>query len=134
MRPRTGDAACAFNPVYGQGMSAAAVAAVILGECLQRCRPGDVNGLAARFQALLAKANVRPWLLATGEDYRYEEAEGPPPGPFTHLTHRYLNRVTASAARTPWVHRRLVEVLHLVRSPASLFSPAVMARALLARL
>src|SRR5262249_43322115 len=31
-----GDAACTFNPVYGQGMTMAALGAVTLGECLSR--------------------------------------------------------------------------------------------------
>jgi 2-polyprenyl-6-methoxyphenol hydroxylase-like FAD-dependent oxidoreductase len=129
----TGDAACAFNPVYGQGMSAAAVAAEILDRCLRVARPGNTVGLAARFQKHLAKANTRPWLLATGEDYRYAEAEGPPPGRLTRLSHRYLDRVIALATRDPRVRRKFMEVLHLVRSPASLFTPGLMARAVLTR-
>lgn len=128
----TGDAACAFNPVYGQGMSAAAVGAEVLADCLRRARPGAA-GLAARFQTRLAKANRRPWLLATGEDYRYTEAEGPPPGARVRLAHRYIDRVTALAARDPHVRRRFSEVIHLVRSPASLFAPAIAARVLFAR-
>jgi 2-polyprenyl-6-methoxyphenol hydroxylase-like FAD-dependent oxidoreductase len=130
----TGDAACAFNPVYGQGMSAAAIAAVTLDECLRDCRPGPgLPGLAARFQKRLAKANARPWLLATGEDYRYAETEGPRPGLVTRLTHRYLDRVTALSTRSARVRLRLIEVLHLIRSPASLFGPGLMARALARR-
>jgi flavin-dependent dehydrogenase len=42
----TGDAVCAFNPVYGQGMSAAAIGAETLADCLS-AGPHD---LAARFQ------------------------------------------------------------------------------------
>jgi 2-polyprenyl-6-methoxyphenol hydroxylase-like FAD-dependent oxidoreductase len=129
----TGDAACAFNPVYGQGMSSAAVGADVLDQCLVKCRPGRTDGLAARFQKRLAKANTRPWLLATGEDYRYVEAEGPPPGRLTGLTHRYLDRVVALAARSPRVRRRFLEVIHLVRSPASLFAPSLLARAAFVR-
>jgi 2-polyprenyl-6-methoxyphenol hydroxylase-like FAD-dependent oxidoreductase len=129
----TGDAACAFNLVYGQGMSAAAVGAEVLGRCLSECRPGRTAGLAARFQTRLAKANTRPWLLATGEDYRYAEAEGPPPGRLSRLTHRHLDRVIALATRSPRVRRRFMEVIHLVRSPASLFAPGLLARAAFAR-
>ncbi len=128
----TGDAACAFNPVYGQGMSAAAVGAELLADCL-RARAKADDGLAADFQKRLAKANTRPWLLATGEDYRYAEAEGPPAGRVTRLMHRYLDRVFAVATRVPSVRKRLVEVIHLVRPPESLFHPAVLARSVFAR-
>jgi flavin-dependent dehydrogenase len=123
----TGDAACAFNPVYGQGMSAAAVGALALDDCLRQ----GAAGVEGRFQKALAAANQRPWLLATGEDYRYREAEGPPPGWPTRLTHRYLDRVFALAARTPAVRQRLMEVIHLVRPPSSLFAPSVLLRAML---
>jgi 2-polyprenyl-6-methoxyphenol hydroxylase-like FAD-dependent oxidoreductase len=129
----TGDAACAFNPVYGQGMSAAAVGADVLAQCLGECRPGRTDGVAARFQKRLAKANTRPWLLATGEDYRYTEAEGPPPGRLSGLTHRYLDRVIALSTRSPRVRRRFMEVIHLVRSPLSLFAPSLLARAAFVR-
>ena len=127
----TGDAACAFNPVYGQGMSAAAVGAELLSACLRERTNAD--GLAREFQTKLAKANTRPWLLATGEDYRYAEAEGPPAGRVTRLMHRYLDRVFAVATRVPAVRRRLVEVIHLVRPPHSLFHPGVLARAAFSR-
>lgn len=126
-----GDAACAFNPVYGQGMSAAAVGAELLADCV-RVRAAT-DGLAADFQQRLAKANTRPWLLATGEDYRYAEAEGPPAGRLTRLMHGYLDRVFAVATRVPAVRKRLVEVIHLVRPPESLFHPAVLARSVFAR-
>lgn len=127
----TGDAACAFNPVYGQGMSTAAVGGQVLAACLAGgAGPAE---LAATFQARLAKANSRAWLLATGEDYRYEESEGPKPGRATRLAHRYLDRVFALATRVPSVRQRLMEVIHLVRPPSSLFAPGVMARAALVR-
>ena len=129
----TGDAACAFNPVYGQGMSTAAVGAVTLGESLRRHGAGPLDGLAASFQKALARANGRAWLLATGEDYRYAEVEGPPPGRLQRLMHRYVDRVTTLAARSRRVRLLFMEVLHLIRSPASLFSPDVLARALFTR-
>src|SRR5439155_959510 len=48
-----GDAACAFNPVYGQGMTAAAMGALLLDECLRverRRGNQDLDGLPRRFQ------------------------------------------------------------------------------------
>lgn len=125
----TGDAACAFNPVYGQGMSAAAIAAVVLDDCLRRC--GNTSGFPSRFQTALARKNARPWLLATGEDYRYQKTEGPSPSLRTYLTHRYLDRLTNCAVKSPSVHHRMVEVLHLIRSPVSLLSPRMIVKAML---
>ena len=38
------------------------------------CDPdGSLHGLSRRFQKQLAKVNKAPWLMATGEDYRYPE-------------------------------------------------------------
>ena len=74
-----GDAVCAFNPVYGQGMTVAALGASALDACLReqrRLRPaGDLDGLAKRFQKQLSRVVATPWLLATGEDFRYPTTE-----------------------------------------------------------
>ena len=118
----TGDAACAFNPVYGQGMSAAANGAETLGNCLRTCRNGKTVGLAERFQKQLAGANKRPWLLATGTDYRYLEVEGPPPGWTTRFSHGYLDRVMALTTKSRGIRKKFSDVLHLIRSPACLLS------------
>ncbi len=125
----TGDAACAFNPVYGQGMSAAALGAMALDRSLGA---GRLDGLARRFQRRLAGSNANAWLVATGEDYRYAEVEGPAPGLLTRLLHRYLDRVTRLATRNPKVRLRLLEVLQLTRSPSCLFHPVIAARVALA--
>lgn len=123
----TGDAVCAFNPVYGQGMPAAAIGAETLGRCLASGR----TGLSGRFQKALAGANQRPWMLATGEDYRFAEVEGPKPGWMMRCFHRYLDRIITLATKNPSVRRKLMEVLHLIRSPMSLFTPDLLVRAAL---
>src|SRR5262245_51729796 len=62
-----GDVACTFNPVYGQGMTTAAIEAVLLDKLLAQYRKrGDFTGLAGEFQRRLARANSAPWMLATG--------------------------------------------------------------------
>jgi hypothetical protein len=86
-----GDALCAFNPIYGQGMSVAAEAALALDRWLRA--PTSTRDL----QRTLARTVATPWLLATGEDFRYPTTEGGRPGPIVKLTHRYLDRVVAVA-------------------------------------
>jgi 2-polyprenyl-6-methoxyphenol hydroxylase-like FAD-dependent oxidoreductase len=127
----TGDAACSFNPVYGQGMTTAALGAEVLDRCLRTRRPGrDSAGLAARFQRALARSNAVPWLLATSEDYRYPCTEGPPASRVTRFLHRYLDHVIALGVRDCSVRKTMLEVFHLVRAPAALMRPGIAGRAL----
>jgi 2-polyprenyl-6-methoxyphenol hydroxylase-like FAD-dependent oxidoreductase len=124
-----GDAVCAFNPVYGQGMTVGAQGALELHRCLRdqrRRRPdGDLTGLAQRFRQQLAKINATPWMLATGEDFRYPGTEGGRPGRVTRLLHRYMDRVMISATKNPAVHRAFIEVLHLLKPATALFQPSI---------
>jgi 2-polyprenyl-6-methoxyphenol hydroxylase-like FAD-dependent oxidoreductase len=114
-----GDAACAFNPVYGQGMTAAALGALTLGEWLAGGAP------ARRFQAKLARANASPWLLATGEDARFPGTVGARRGWLTRLLDWYTGRVLRRSVSSPAVRTTLLEVIHLLRGPSALFSPRV---------
>ena len=95
-----GDAVCAFNPVYGQGMTTSAMGAATLARCLREQRQrsnGDLAGLARRYQRRLYWVNLTPWLLATGEDFRYPETEGGTPSALTRFLHRYLDQVMLMA-------------------------------------
>jgi 2-polyprenyl-6-methoxyphenol hydroxylase-like FAD-dependent oxidoreductase len=124
-----GDAVCAFNPIYGQGITVAALDALLLADCLrrQRRRPGgEWTGLAEQFQRRLARSNATPWLMATGEDLRYPTTEGARPGPPTRLFHRYLDRLVAASTDNRWVSRVFLRVLHLLAPPTALFRPSVL--------
>ena len=125
-----GDAVCAFNPVYGQGMTASALGALALDRCLRaqrRRQPGGaLRGLGRRFQRELAQCNATPWLLATGEDYRWPTTTGGRRGILTTAAHRYVDRVLGLASREPAVGRPFFEVLHLLRPPVRLFSPRIL--------
>ena len=124
-----GDAVSAFNPVYGQGMTVAAQAAVVLDRCLrERRRDGTKaagTGLGRGFQRRLAKANAAAWLLATGEDLRYRTTGGARPGPVTRLLHRYLDRVIAASTVDLEASLAFADVAHLLAPPAVLFRPRV---------
>lgn len=120
----TGDAACAFNPVYGQGMTAAALGAATLSRCLEQHKGSDLRGVGRGFQHHLARVNATIWLLATGEDFRYVQTESSRPRTLiTKLLHRYVDLFIPQAARDPKLYTRLAEVLHLVQPPISLLNP-----------
>ncbi len=117
-----GDAVCSFNPVYGQGMSVAALEAKVLDVCLRdQQRQGTRNDLAGfpqQFQQAIVKVVKVPWMLATGEDFRYPETEGKRPLGMNLL----VNELTGS---NPMVAGLFYQVLHLLKPPTVLFSPRV---------
>src|SRR5207247_5808654 len=65
-----GDSVCAFNPVYGQGMTTAAVAATLLAESLDRVGPTS-PALPRTFFRAEARFLREAWSLATGADSRF---------------------------------------------------------------
>ncbi|HJU92425.1 MAG TPA: FAD-dependent monooxygenase [Pyrinomonadaceae bacterium] len=124
-----GDAACAFNPVYGQGMTTAALGVTALQKCLHE-QNGNSTGLSRRFQKRLAKINQAPWLLATGEDYRYPETVGGSPSLMTKFMHRYMDHVVQLATRSVVVRKVLLRAFNMLVPPTALFQPRVLFRVL----
>lgn len=129
-----GDALCSFNPTYGQGMTTAALYAATLEKCLQaqaRRAAGDLTGLADRFRKQVAGDVATPWLLATAEDFRYPKTEGqrPPPVPVLHW---YLDKLYTAMEHDPRLVKQFLQVMHMFRSPAALFLPHIVFRALTA--
>jgi 2-polyprenyl-6-methoxyphenol hydroxylase-like FAD-dependent oxidoreductase len=120
-----GDAVCSFNPIYGQGMSVAAMEAKALDTTLAEGR----DHLADRFYAKARKIVDIPWTIATGEDLRCPQVEGTRPPGF-HLINRYMERVHAAAGHDPIVCRKFFEVLNLLSPPTSLMAPAIAWRVL----
>jgi 2-polyprenyl-6-methoxyphenol hydroxylase-like FAD-dependent oxidoreductase len=135
-----GDAVCAFSPVYGQGMSVAAMEARTLETCLREQQSGTGNTHATsfpqRFQHAIAKEIKTPWLLSTGEDLRYPETEGHR-SLGTRLFTWYIRRVIGLTASRPFVAAAFFQVWHLLTPLRSLFEPrivwAVLSRELLSR-
>jgi 2-polyprenyl-6-methoxyphenol hydroxylase-like FAD-dependent oxidoreductase len=73
-----GDAAYALNPVYAQGMTAAAMGSLALDHALkqQQNKAGsDLTGLAKSFQKQLSKAVAGTWAMGTREDQRWPATE-----------------------------------------------------------
>jgi flavin-dependent dehydrogenase len=124
-----GDSVCAFNPIYGQGMSVAALQAVQLDRSLS----GDPAGMARNFQRLARRCGSGAWLVATGEDFRYPSTEGSSIRPHNRIVNRYVSRVVAAANVDERVCAALLDVLALQQEPPSLFRPSVLRRVLFNR-
>jgi 2-polyprenyl-6-methoxyphenol hydroxylase-like FAD-dependent oxidoreductase len=128
----TGDAACAFNPIYGQGMTVCAMDAQLLAECLkeqQQCSRADFE---RRFQQRLAQTVATPWMLALRGDLRW-------PGvtlsgtrlPLRFcLVHRYLDFVLRCAVEDPVVAQAYAGVTSMFAPLQSLTKPRILMRLL----
>ncbi|WP_415379189.1 FAD-dependent oxidoreductase [Halosimplex sp. TS25] len=123
----TGDAVSSFNPVYGQGMSIAALDALVLHHALA---DGGLDRLAPRFFGAVAPVLDTPWQMATGADYRYEETDGEP-SVATTLFNRYFSRLLRQAHDDGVLAEAYGEVVGLERSPTALLRPRILARVLL---
>jgi hypothetical protein len=118
-----GDAACSFNPIYGQGMTTAALGADALDQCLKALSAGSLTGLSKVFQAKLATLVEMPWSMATSEDFRYPETEGIRPRGLG-LVNWYTGRLIRLACRDPQVAQQFLEVQHMLKPASTLFAPA----------
>jgi 2-polyprenyl-6-methoxyphenol hydroxylase-like FAD-dependent oxidoreductase len=123
-----GDAVCSFDPIYGQGMSSAALQAAALAECLDRAGAID-RAFARRYFRAVSRTVAVPWSIAVGADFLYDGTTGHKPFGTDRLN-RYLERVRIAGQHDDAVAVRLVEVFVLVRPPAALVSPGFVLRVL----
>ena len=123
-----GDAICSFNPIYGQGMSSAALQAVALGSSIDSLGI-DSPSLASRFYKAAAKIIANPWAIAAGGDFAFPETTGPKP-PLVDRINGYVRRVIIAAQYDPVVAGAMWDVQGLVAPPPSLMKPQIMVRVL----
>ncbi|OAP22992.1 putative epoxidase LasC [Amycolatopsis sp. M39] len=126
-----GDALCCFNPVYGQGLTTAALSAVELSRVVRAGGPRERRRLSRAIQRAVAAPTAVPWLIATGEDLRYPTTEGPRARFDTKMRQRYVAHVAAAATVDPVVTRAYFRVLAMEERPGALLSPRLLRRVLL---
>lgn len=123
-----GDALCSFNPIYGQGMTVAALEAVALRDCLRR----GSAALPRRFFRAAAKPIGVAWQTGAASDLAFPEVQGR-----RTLAMRAANRLSdtllAAAETDPEVMLRFLSVAGLVNHPLTLLHPALLARVAAAR-
>ncbi len=128
-----GDAACAFNPIYGQGMTTGALEAVALGEILKAYAGKNETGMAKAFQERLAKVIETPWLMATGEDLRYPGTEGGQVKWQDRIVQKYIERYINAMALYPEIIDPFVQVMNLLQPPTTLFRPSTIIKVVSSR-
>lgn len=123
------DSICAFNPVYAQGMSIAAIEA----EALTQCIAAGTDQLAKRFFGAISRDIDSAWMLAAGADKRFITAPEDLPRQ-ERMVNGYLDRLHVAARVDPAVSIAFREVVNLQRPPTSLMRPSIMMRVLVANL
>jgi 2-polyprenyl-6-methoxyphenol hydroxylase-like FAD-dependent oxidoreductase len=119
----TGDAICSFNPVYGQGMTVAALEALALRDCLSR----GTTDLARRFFRAAAAPIRQAWELSANPDLSMPEIEGTPPL-LTQLLNLYVDRVLAAAEYDPAAVEQFFRVTALLDPATRLLRPSMIWR------
>ena len=120
-----GDAICSFNPVYGQGMSVAALQALNLRRHLERTGEPDPH----RFFRDLARVIDVAWDIAVGGDLAFPGVEGRPTLKIRMLN-AYLTRLLAAAADDAALAQAFIRVVGLVDRPEVLLHPRIILRML----
>lgn len=118
-----GDAICGFNPIFGQGMTVAAIEATLLDATLA----GGLERIGPRFFARTARPLDAAWSIVAGNDLRFPAARGQ--RTFTlRLINAYLTSFLKTAAHDPVLSRRFFDVVNLTSPPEHLLSPGLLAR------
>ncbi|MGH0429770.1 FAD-dependent monooxygenase [Bacillus hominis] len=126
-----GDAHCRFDPVFGQGVSVAAMEAHQLQQLLQGRKKLDKT-FTQQFYKKAANIIQTPWEMTTTEISRHPQLK-------RELTMKqnfqlwYTKQIYRLSASDSDVYIRLVRVMNLIRSPFHLFHPKVVLAVLLNR-
>ncbi|CAN5700604.1 FAD-dependent oxidoreductase [soil metagenome] len=118
-----GDAVCSFDPIYGQGMSVAAMEAMALRNCLSR---GE-HKLPQRFSRAAAKVVRIAWQMSAGSDLVFPGVEGRRT-PAIRVTNWYTDKLLAAAETDPFVAERFLRTTGFIDPPAALLHPSVLRR------
>lgn len=130
-----GDSFVSFNPVYGQGITVAALDALVLRAAFARLpgRPLDRRRTRSLMRRL-ARVAALPWAIAVGADLRQPTSSGRQ-NRAQRLTSAWVRELTRQAAHgSNRAHLTVQRLSHLVGSPAALVHPALLAEAVGSRL
>lgn len=123
------DSICRFNPVYGQGMTVAALEGVLLARLLAE-HAGSDDAPAAAGAAFLTEATTTiqtAWDMSAIPDFIFPFTRGERPANFEQIL-AFAVALIVLAARDPEVHRLDAEVRSFLKPPSALADPQLVAR------
>ncbi|MDX2694349.1 FAD-dependent monooxygenase family protein [Streptomyces ipomoeae] len=118
-----GDAVCSFNPVYGQGMTVAALGATVLRDHV--ARPGAPRA-EEYFADLAERAVDAVWSMTTGADLAFPGVEGERTEEWRE-EQAYVGRLLEAATRDHSLLTAYARVVFLVDPPEALATPEIQA-------
>lgn len=121
-----GDALCSLNPIYGQGVTMAALQAVALRNCLLGGLD-DLDDLPKHFFRDVAKRLAPVWLM--NEAYDRTQSPGPERRSFSgRVTNWTTNKVMQAAENDIAVTEAFYRMSNLIDTPTELRDPSLMFR------
>jgi 2-polyprenyl-6-methoxyphenol hydroxylase-like FAD-dependent oxidoreductase len=122
-----GDAIASFNPIYGQGMSVAALESEELAAVLEQ---GSGELIGPRFFRRAAKIVDMPWAISVGNDLRMPETIGPR-NIGVNFINWYMSKLHKTAHADPIAALAFFRVANLLAPPPSVLHPKIAWRILI---
>jgi 2-polyprenyl-6-methoxyphenol hydroxylase-like FAD-dependent oxidoreductase len=116
-----GDALCSFNPIYGQGMTVAAMESEVLEDCLAE----GSGQLAKRFFSKASKIIDLSWNMTIGSDLNYPEIAGPRTT-MMRILNWYLGKLQLAAHQDGQLSVAFLKVINMVAPPPSILRPRIL--------
>ncbi|WP_026576345.1 FAD-dependent monooxygenase [Bacillus sp. UNC438CL73TsuS30] len=117
-----GDSFCRVDPVFGQGMSVAALEALAIKEFFE-VTPKHMN--LNKLQKKLAKIVAPVWSMVLCEDFRYEAVKGKRPFGLK-FQQWYVKEIFLLSAKNRKIYDEFIKVMNLVSPPTILFKPYIL--------
>jgi 2-polyprenyl-6-methoxyphenol hydroxylase-like FAD-dependent oxidoreductase len=114
-----GDAFSSFNPVYGQGMTVAALEALALRGLLGRT---GAAGFERQYFRTAGRLVAEAWETSATSDLRFPEVAGKR-RPGAALINAYGDKYRAAASVDPVLGKTFIRVANMIDKPAKLLSP-----------
>jgi hypothetical protein len=124
-----GDSLCRFNPIYGQGMSSAALQAKLLRDLLGgvAAEADPISALQAQFMSQVGTVLQAPWQMGANFDFAYPGTRGERPEHYEE-SRQFEAALMRAAVAAPVVQTAFSDVLQLVKPFDLLQAPDIKRR------